>query len=134
MYKLLCSWLIPLVLIQPVQAEVIIDAHNRIRNMGYGVCAWCAIETSARQFGISELIDLAIRRNEESQQLIWVQDASYGWVKKPRGNNGGNTSSIREQLRKLKVKYTIQSEDVKDTKILYNNTRNGRPGCVVGIR
>jgi hypothetical protein len=136
-------WAILLLLVSwtPCWAEVFIEKPNRVPNRGYGVCAWCAIEMAGRQGSIGAVKGLAQYRDKESKRLIkqahytWNPGGgwTYDWVEIEQRNNGGTIARMREQLDNLKVRYISQPEGTKNNHIIYEGTKSGATGCVVGL-
>ncbi len=124
----------------PVSAEVVVDAEHRIKNMGYGVCAWSSIETAGRTLGIDPLNGLAKKRDVESRTKVrkWAHANVNGIVtlvvvEEELRNNAADIESMRRQLDALGVKYDSQIENDFDTAILYRGTKDGEGGVIVGI-
>lgn len=124
------------------RADVTIEKQNRVSNLGYGVCAWSSIEMAGRQGRIKQVKGLAAHRDKESRRK--VKHIQYNWTpgngwtyelkEVEQRNNGGTVERMRQQLDVLGVKYVSQLEGVRDEQILYDGTKDGATGCVVGLR
>lgn len=96
---------------------------------------------AGRQGSIGAVRGLAQYRDKESKRLIkqarytWNPTAGWGydWIEVEQRNNGGTIARMKEQLDKLNVRYISQPEGTKDNHIIYEGTKDGATGCVVGL-
>ncbi len=133
-----------LMLCLPAFAEVDIPKDKRVKNFSSGCCVWCSVENLANVQHVTTLKGIAKYRHENyGEKKIWVEgtyvQGPYGLtqIEGPHWSTTneapGTPERVREEMKRLKVKYKLQKHGNYDTTIITEALKDGR-GAAVGLR
>lgn len=121
--------------------ELDIPMNKRVKNLPSGCCVWCSIENLGHVHNIKALDGITQRRHNQHETIIQVQNIEWiephGWVQVirnfKRGDAPATPTMVRQELTSLNVKFKVQDEYSKDTKILFDSI-NSNIGCAVAFK
>jgi hypothetical protein len=146
MKKLFLGLLCALLIGVTAFAEVDIPQDKRVQNFDSGCCVWCACENLANIHGIKQLKGIAKYRHDNyGKKKTWVEGTymidpySGAWIRieGPHwsyiNEAPGTPERVKEEFKRLKVKYKMQTHGNYETDILKEAVDKDL-GCAVGLK